>query len=60
MLIHFEASPYYGEKDELGNEPILGWGVWTPSDGEWVIEDGLTEAEAKAKADELNRSCGNA
>jgi hypothetical protein len=53
----FEASPYYGEKDELGNEPILGWGVLQP-DGEWIIEDGLTEAEAEAKADELNRSCG--
>ena len=32
----FEASPYYGEKEE-----ILGWGIWSPSLGDWVIDDGL-------------------
>ena len=45
----FEASPYYGEKEE-----ILGWGVWSPSLGDWVIDDGLDETQAGRFAAYLN------
>ena len=45
----FEASPYYGEKEE-----ILGWGIWSPSLGDWVIDDGLDEIEARHIAAYLN------
>ena len=45
----FEASPYYGEREE-----ILGWGVWSPSLGDWVIDDGLDETQAGRIAAYLN------
>ena len=45
----FEASPYYGEREEL-----LGWGIWAPSLGDWVIDDGLDEIEARHIAAYLN------
>ena len=51
---YFEASPYYGEKDEDGNEPILGWGVWCVPDSEWVVEDGLDQADAENGAHSFN------
>ena len=50
----FEASPYYGEKDGDGNEPILGWGVWCVPEAEWVVEDGLDQASAKNVAEAFN------
>ena len=45
----FEASPYYDENDK-----VMGWGVWSPSLGDWVIDDGLDETQAGRIAAYLN------
>ena len=46
----FEESPYYNDDEE-----IVGWGVWCPPLGDWIIEEDLTEACAITVARYLNK-----